>query len=48
MNKGQEMGMFNFGSTVVLLFTAKKGQEFNINLQEKLKVGQKLFPKKIQ
>ena len=39
--------MFNFGSTIVLLFTAKSGLEFNIEKHEKLKVGQRIFPKKL-
>jgi len=44
VKKGNEMGMFNFGSTVVLVFTAPKDQKFNINIKDKVKVGQKVFP----
>lgn len=46
IKKGTEMGMFNFGSTIVLIFTAPKGLSFNFKEGEKLKVGQVIFPSK--
>jgi len=44
IKKGTEIGMFNFGSTIVLIFTAPKGLEFNFKAGDKVKVGQAIFP----
>ena len=44
VNKGEEMGMFNFGSTIVMIFCAKKGQKFMFETGSHLKVGQPIFP----
>lgn len=40
--KGQQMGGFNLGSTVVLVFEAPKNFEFDIKRGEKVRVGQPL------
>lgn len=40
--KGQQMGGFNLGSTVVLVFEAPKNFEFQVKRGEKVKVGQPL------
>lgn len=42
MNKGDEMGGFKLGSTVVLVFEAPKNFVFNINPDQKVKVGERL------
>lgn len=42
LNKGQEMGGFKLGSTVVLVFEAPENFRFNIEAGEKIKVGQRL------
>ena len=42
LNKGQEMGGFKLGSTVVLVFEAPENFRFNIEAGEKVKVGQRL------
>jgi phosphatidylserine decarboxylase len=44
IKKGSEIGMFNFGSTIVLLFTAPEGLSFNFKAGDKVKVGQAIFP----
>lgn len=40
LTKGQEMGGFNLGSTVVLVFEAPKEFQFSVSAGEKVKVGQ--------
>jgi len=47
IKKGVEMGMFNGGSTIVLLFTAPKDLSFNLNVGQKIKIGQAIFPLKV-
>jgi phosphatidylserine decarboxylase len=42
LRPGEEMGGFCLGSTVVLVFEAPRGFEFNVKAGEKVKVGQKL------
>jgi phosphatidylserine decarboxylase len=40
LSKGQQMGGFNLGSTVVLVFEAPKSFQFNVKPGQKVKVGQ--------
>jgi phosphatidylserine decarboxylase len=40
--KGEELGVFKFGSTVVLLFQAPSGWEWNVALGDSIKMGQRL------
>ncbi|KAK9248386.1 phosphatidylserine decarboxylase-domain-containing protein [Lipomyces tetrasporus] len=42
LEKGQQMGGFNLGSTVVLIFEAPKQFEFNVKAGQHVKVGQTL------
>lgn len=45
LEKREEMGWFNFGSTIVLVFGIDKQKEikFNFNSGDKVKIGQSLF-----
>jgi phosphatidylserine decarboxylase len=43
IEKGKEMGVFNFGSTIVLIFTAPKGLNFMFKEKEHVLVGQAIF-----
>ena len=44
LRKGEEIGGFSLGSTVILVFEAPKGQvEFCVREKSKVKVGQALF-----
>ncbi|KAG9104292.1 phosphatidylserine decarboxylase 1 [Ceratobasidium sp. 370] len=42
LTRGQEMGGFKLGSTVVMVFEAPRGFEFTIKPGEKVKVGQRM------
>lgn len=42
--KGQEVGEFRMGSTIVVLFEAPRGYKFNAVPNQKVKVGQSVLP----
>ena len=42
LTKGEEMGGFELGSTVVLCFEAPKNFKFNVNVGDRIKMGEKL------
>ncbi len=44
VKKGAEMGMFNFGSTVVIIFSAPKDLKFNLTVGQKVRMGETVFP----
>jgi len=45
LERGEEMGWFNFGSTIVLIFTCDEASNISFQFKEgeKVKIGQKLF-----
>ena len=43
LNKGQEVGYFNLGSSIMLIFEASKDSEFIIEVGQKLKLGNTIF-----
>ncbi len=49
IRRKEEMGWFNFGSTIVLIFTVDKNQEINFKFKEGdvVKIGQSLFDFKL-
>ena len=42
LKKGDQIGEFNLGSTVILTFEAEKGFEFDVEVGEKLKIGRSI------
>lgn len=42
LKKGDQIGEFNLGSTVILTFEAEKGFEFDVEIGEKLKIGKSI------
>ena len=42
INRGDDFGEFNLGSTIVLIFEAPKNFEFNISQNEKVFYGNRL------
>jgi phosphatidylserine decarboxylase len=40
LKRGEEMGGFRFGSTVVLVFEAPEGFQFNLKEGQKVKTGE--------
>lgn len=43
MRKGEEMGRFNLGSTIVLTFAARPGLKFAVRAGERVKFGREIF-----
>ena len=43
LNRNEEIGYFNFGSTIVLIFSIDKEIDFNVKVGEKVQIGQKLY-----
>ena len=43
LEKGQEIGCFNLGSSILLLFESPKGSEFNVEEGQKVKLGNRLI-----
>ncbi len=42
MRKGEHLGEFNLGSTIVLLFEAPQGFTFNLKAGQKIRFGEPL------
>ena len=42
LKKGDQIGEFNLGSTVILTFEAEKGFEFDVEIGEKLRIGKSI------
>ena len=42
-SKGEEFGMFNTGSTIVLIFEAPKNIQWKVQIGDVLKVGNKII-----
>lgn len=42
LKKGDQIGEFNLGSTVILTFEAEKGFEFDVEVGEKLRIGKSI------
>ena len=40
--KGEELGLFNFGSTIVLTFECAKSFELSLSVGQKVRVGQQI------
>jgi len=45
LRKGEEMGMFEMGSTIVMLFECPKSTQISKAPGEKIKLGESLFTK---
>jgi len=43
LKKGEELGQFNFGSTIVLMFETEKGKEFTVKEGAKVQLGELLL-----
>jgi hypothetical protein len=43
MNRIQEMGLFNFGSTIVLIFTSQEPVKFKYEVGDEVKIGNQLY-----
>ena len=43
LSKGQEIGAFNLGSSILLLFESPKGSEFNVEIGQKVKLGNRII-----
>ena len=43
LDRNEEIGYFNFGSTIVLIFSIDREIEFNVRVGEKVKIGQRLY-----
>ena len=39
----QEVGLFNFGSTIVLIFSSEKPVEFKYKVGDQIKIGNQLY-----
>lgn len=43
LNRIQEIGLFNFGSTIVLIFSSEKPVEFKYKVGDTVKIGNQLY-----
>jgi|LauGreDrversion4_2_1035121.scaffolds.fasta_scaffold646492_1 hypothetical protein len=43
LDRNEEIGCFNFGSTIVLIFSIDKEVDFKVNVGDKVKIGQQLY-----